>query len=128
MGGPADLARLVKGLDGKGDDAAFHCGDLCLGSDFHAYRGGGQMLQLQRDAHSGLAFGNSALQRLAGSAFHQRGHTGGGIYQQAAGADLSSGIGAFHLGDGRALHSNGDLHWYHILSEIIIAETPARCQ
>ena len=50
MGAFADLAGFVIGGDGEGDDVLLHGGDLCLGPDIQAHRGGGQMGDVQLDA------------------------------------------------------------------------------
>jgi hypothetical protein len=74
------------------------------------------MLNIQLNANGGLVLGDGGCNGFAGSTLHQCHHAGGGINQQAAGANLGGGILTLHQSGNFSLHSNGD---FHIISPLI---------
>ena len=129
MGSVSDFPGFVKGFDAEGDDLPIDLGDFRLGSNLQPHRGGGDMLNVQHSAYGGLAFSQSIFNGVAGGALHQRHHTGGGVNQQVAGANLLSGILPFGGGFCFALHAYSNLHWNHNLSFFLYhTRNPRDCQ
>lgn len=115
MGAFADLAGFIVGGDGKGNDLALHSDDLRFGPDLHADGCGSQVGNIQLNANAGAAIRNAGFDGLAGGAFHHGHHAGGGVDQQAAGADLSGGVFLFDQGGCFTLHANSNLHRNNLL-------------
>ena len=79
VGAFADLAGFIVGGDGEGDDIFLHGGDLRLCPYLQTHGSGGEVGDVQRNAHGGLTLGDGFGNGLAGGALHQSYHTGGGV-------------------------------------------------
>ena len=109
----ADQTGFVISLYFKGDDPAFHRGDFRFRPDLQTHRSGSHMANIQLRTYGGLAISQSFSDGLAGCAFHQCHHAGGGVNQQATGANLGGGVLPFNAAFCQAFHSNSDFQNNH---------------
>ena len=110
MGAIADFAGFIESLQREGNDLAVHSGDFCFCPDFQSNRSCTGVLDIQLNAYSGFILTQSLFDCLAGGAFHQRYHAGGGIDQQRTGAHFLGGILPFYQRRNFCFHSNSDFH------------------